>query len=48
MYACLIYGVPFVQVRAISNIVERRDRSAWRLREAIDGLTLAARQIVES
>ena len=26
MYACLIHGVPFAQVRAVSNIVERRNR----------------------
>ena len=26
MYACLIQGVPFAQVRAVSNIVERRNR----------------------
>ncbi len=35
MYACLIHGVPFAQVRAVSNIVERRNRDAWQLDLAI-------------
>ena len=38
MYACLIHGVPFAQVRAVSNIVERRNRAAWKLAEAIANL----------
>jgi futalosine hydrolase len=48
MYACLVHGVPFAQVRAISNIVERRNRPAWRLKEAITELALVARRILES
>ncbi len=31
MYACLIAGVPFAQVRAVSNAVERRNRGAWKI-----------------
>lgn len=38
MYACLIAGVPFAQVRAVSNYVERRNRAAWKMTEAIDAL----------
>jgi len=38
MYACLVHGVPFAQVRAVSNIVERRNRDAWKMGEAIDAL----------
>ena len=26
MYACLMHGVPFAQIRAVSNVVERRNR----------------------
>jgi futalosine hydrolase len=48
MYACLIHGVPFAQVRAVSNIVERRNRSAWKLNEAIAELTGVAQRILES
>jgi futalosine hydrolase len=35
-------GLPFAEVRAISNPVGPRDRGAWRLREALDALTAAA------
>ena len=48
MYACLVHGVPFAQVRAISNVVERRNRPAWKLTEAITELALVARRILES
>jgi futalosine hydrolase len=38
MYACLVHRRPFAQVRAISNVVERRNRAAWQLTEAIENL----------
>ena len=47
MYACLVQGVPFAQVRAVSNAVERRNRSAWKITEAIDALARAARNILD-
>jgi futalosine hydrolase len=47
MYACLTHGVPFAQVRGVSNRVERRNRAAWTLPEAIAGVCDAARRILE-
>ena len=38
MYACLVAGVPFAQVRTVSNRVERRNRGAWDLKGAVDEL----------
>ena len=38
MYACLVAGVPFAQVRTVSNRVERRNREAWDLKGAVDEL----------
>jgi futalosine hydrolase len=38
MYACLVAGVPFAQVRTVSNRVERRNRAAWDLKGAVDEL----------
>ena len=38
MYASLIAGVPFAQVRAVSNAVERRNRGAWKIDAAIRAL----------
>jgi futalosine hydrolase len=38
MYACLAVGQPFAQIRAVSNVVERRNREAWKLAEAVANL----------
>lgn len=38
LYAALIADVPCAQVRAVSNMVERRNRAAWQLGPAIDAL----------
>jgi len=48
MYCCLIHGVPFAQVRAVSNIVERRNRSAWKMEEAIAALGAESLRMFES
>jgi futalosine hydrolase len=47
MYACLSHEVPFAQVRAVSNIVERRHRDAWKLSEAIHALSEVAGRIID-
>lgn len=46
MYACLVAGVPFVEVRAVSNRVERRNRAAWDLTGAIDALGRVSLQLL--
>jgi futalosine hydrolase len=46
MYACAIAGVPFAQVRAVSNVVERRQRDSWKLAAAIENLGKAALDIL--
>jgi futalosine hydrolase len=48
MYACQIHGVPFAQVRAVSNVVEKRNRKAWKMAEAIENLGRAALRVVEA
>jgi futalosine hydrolase len=47
MYACLIQGLAFAQVRAVSNAVETRDRDAWRMSDAIGSLGVAALTILD-
>lgn len=37
-YVCLQLGVPFAQVRAISNYVIPRDKSQWQMKDAIINL----------
>jgi futalosine hydrolase len=48
MYASLIAGVPFAQVRAVSNAVERRNRGAWKLDEAVQALSHESARLLES
>jgi futalosine hydrolase len=48
MYAALIHGVPFAQVRAVSNVVERRNRGAWQLDLAIRELGDTAWRLLQS
>jgi futalosine hydrolase len=36
--AAALHGVPFAEVRAISNLVGPRDRPSWRIREALAAL----------
>ena len=47
MYACLMHQIPFAEVRAVSNVVEQRNRAAWTLREAIDNLNATAMEILD-
>lgn len=35
-HVCAIYGIPMLEIRGISNIVEYRDKSKWDLRLAAD------------
>jgi len=37
-YVCLRERIPFAQVRAVSNYVERRNRGQWKLKEAVEAL----------
>lgn len=41
------FGLPVAEVRAVSNLIGPRDRSAWRIGEALATLTAAAAPIVE-
>ena len=37
-YVCLKNCIPFIQIRAISNIVGERNKKAWKLKESITNL----------
>jgi futalosine hydrolase len=47
MYACLTAGVRFAQVRAVSNMVEKRNRAAWKLKEAVSALNDVGLRLIE-
>ena len=46
MYVCLMHDVPFAQIRAVSNVVERRNRQAWKVGEALEALAVATLGVV--
>jgi futalosine hydrolase len=46
MHACLVSGARFAQVRAVSNMVEKRNRAAWKLAEAVAALNDAALRLI--
>lgn len=37
-YCCLMEKIPFLQVRAISNVVGERDKTRWKLEQSISNL----------
>ena len=44
-HVATLYELPFLELRAISNAVEDRDLTRWRLREAADAAQRAARVV---
>ncbi len=47
-YVCLCEGVPFVQLRAISNYVEPRNRENWQMKKAIVALNDYLTQLLKN
>ena len=47
MSACLIHKVPFAQLRAVSNLIEPRNRDAWKIPEAIRNLNVSALRLID-
>jgi futalosine hydrolase len=47
MCACSIQQVPFAQVRAVSNLVERRHAAAWKMSDAVQRLNEAALRMLD-
>ena len=48
LFACLVSGVPCAQVRAVSNVVERRNRNAWQIGPAVQALNETALSLLAS
>jgi futalosine hydrolase len=47
MHACLIHRVPFAQIRGVSNMVERRNREAWKMPLAIRAVCNTALDLLD-
>ena len=45
--AAALAGVPALELRAISNAVDERDRSRWRVEEALEALRDATRRLLD-
>lgn len=45
-YACLWAGIPFLQIRSLSNYVEKRDRSRWQIATAVDALNKTLMEMI--
>ena len=45
-YACLQSGIPFLQIRSISNYVEPRNRAGWQLGLAIEALNTTVVEMI--
>lgn len=45
-YCCLMEGVPFLQLRAISNQAGERNKENWRIKEAINNLNKALQEVL--
>lgn len=45
-YVCLHMNIPFLQVRSISNVVGERDKSKWKMKEAIVNLNNELNKII--
>ena len=48
LYACKQAGVPSLQIRAVSNYVEKRNRDAWRIGLAVKNLNTFAVELLTS
>lgn len=46
-YVCLQEHVPFIQIRSISNYAGERDKSKWKMKEAIANLDRELRKLME-
>jgi futalosine hydrolase len=45
-YVCINEGIPFIQLRAVSNLVGERDKQRWKMQKAIENLGIAIDETV--
>lgn len=46
-YVCRLVNIPFLQIRGISNLVGERDKSKWKIKEAIENVNKALVELLE-
>ncbi|MEP7254192.1 MAG: futalosine hydrolase [Ferruginibacter sp.] len=45
-YVCLQENIPFIQIRSVSNYVGERDKTKWKMKEAIDNLNTELSKLI--
>lgn len=45
-YVCLQMGIPFIQLRTISNYVGERNKEKWKMRQAVENLAEQIQQVI--
>jgi futalosine hydrolase len=46
-YVCLMENIPFLQIRSISNMLGERDKTRWKLKEAIGSLNKSLVSLIQ-
>jgi futalosine hydrolase len=46
-YVCREMNIPFIQMRAISNYIGERDKTKWKMKEAIDNLNQSVLKYID-
>ncbi|MFA6769654.1 MAG: futalosine hydrolase [Bacteroidales bacterium] len=47
-YVCILEEIPFIELRAVSNLVGERDRAKWNIPLALDTLKEATKKLLEA
>jgi futalosine hydrolase len=47
-HVCALHGVPFLEVRGVSNLVEDRDRAKWRIKDAAEAAQAVVLRLIEN
>ena len=47
-YLCLQEDIPFIQIRSISNQVGERDKSKWKMKEAVENLNIELTSLINN
>jgi futalosine hydrolase len=45
-YVCINEGIPFIHLRAVSNLVGERDKQRWKMQKAIENLGITIEETV--
>jgi futalosine hydrolase len=47
-YVCLMEGIPFLQIRSISNLIGERNKEKWKMKESIAALNREIVRVTET